>query len=80
MADAFDCGRYTREVWSRAEEYIERWLGPYNPNMPMDEIHARLEHENLTSSFRDSFERGWRSIQLSANHSAVNKTELQRKP
>ncbi len=78
MADAFDCGRYTREVWSRGEEHIVRWLGPYNPNMPIDEIHARLEHEKLTSSFRDGFERGWRSAQITDERSADNQSEHQK--
>lgn len=40
---------------------MTRWLGEYNPDMPMDEIHRRLDHFKLTAIFRESFEMGFKA-------------------
>lgn len=64
LADAFDCGRHVHETWKRGAEHITRWLGPYDPTMPLDTVHARLEHEKQSETFRSGFERGWQSVQL----------------
>ena len=50
MADMFDCGAYTYKIWKEEKPYITRWLGPFNPNMPKEELDRRLEHEKLTEN------------------------------
>jgi hypothetical protein len=62
VSDAFACGRHEHDAWKRGAEHITRWLGPYDANMPLADVHARFEHDKLTQAFRDGYERGWRSL------------------
>lgn len=61
MADAYECGRYTFGCWRNGVDHVVRWLGPYDRAMSASRVHVLLEHDKLTQSFRDGFERGWRA-------------------
>lgn len=55
------CGRSEHERWKQGDAYITRWLGSYNANMALTEVHARFEHEKLSQAFREGYESGWRA-------------------
>lgn len=55
-----DCGRTAHEFWAEGLKVYANLLGPYNPSMPMEEIHERLNHGALTQRGRDDFERGFK--------------------
>lgn len=59
MPDGFDCGVYVFTSWQRGAAYTVRWLGEFQPDMPIAEIHRRSEHHKLTAEFREQFARGW---------------------
>lgn len=61
MGDMFDCGAYCFGVWAKGG-YIAKDLGPFNPRMPIDEVHKRLDHVGkISDEGMVMFTRGWES-------------------
>lgn len=81
MADMVDAGRYAFEAWaSRTPSpahgicFKDRWLGPFNPEMPAEEACARLLEGKLTPSAEMAFMRGWTQAQAQYHNTAERPT------
>jgi hypothetical protein len=50
-----DCGEYTYRAWKEGEALFSKYLGPFNPNMPREELDRLLEHEKIEPNAVDDF-------------------------
>lgn len=54
-----DCGEYTYWAWKKGEAIFPKYLGPFNPDMPREELDRRLEHEKYTAQAVEDFWKGF---------------------
>lgn len=66
MTDMHDSGRNAFRSWAAQERapngkvFYNRWLGPFNPDMPAREANKRLDHVGkLSEHGQMAFQRGW---------------------
>lgn len=64
MADMFDSGKHCHESWKRGAAHVVKYLGEYDPLMPLREVEKRLDYTGkISERGLEMFRSGWRSVE-----------------